>query len=95
MQIKWLRIALEDIDEIAEYIKKDNPAAAQRVVEIIYNSVNVLSVNPQIGRSGRVAGTRELILREVPFIVPYRIHEEAIEILRVLHAAREWPDDFS
>jgi toxin ParE1/3/4 len=64
------------------------------MVERIYDSVGLLARHPEIGRPGRVPGTRELIVSGSPYIVPYRIRGEEIEIITVLHAARLWPDRF-
>jgi len=60
----------------------------------IREAVDQLSLYPFLGRSGRVAGTRELIVAGTPFIVPYRIRDDVVEILSVLHAARRWPERF-
>jgi toxin ParE1/3/4 len=46
----------------------------------------------EIGRQGRAPGTRELVIARTPFIVAYRLHNETIEILRILHGAQRWPD---
>ena len=94
MQIKWLRLALDDIDEIAEYIAQDNKRAAQKVVSFIYQNVKNLENHPNIGKAGRVSGTRELYISGTPFIVPYRVIENEIQILRVLHTSRKWPKEF-
>jgi toxin ParE1/3/4 len=53
----------------------------------------LLPENPQIGRPGRVPGTRELIIPKTPFIVPYRLQGNAIQILRIYHGARRWPEN--
>ena len=68
--------------------------AATRIVERIYDSVVHLSRFPKIGRLGRVPGTRELVVSDTPFIIPYRIRRDDIEVITVLHAARQWPDRF-
>ena len=94
MRIKWLRLALKDLDDIAQYIKQDNLGAAKRVVIIIKEKVKLLSNHPHIGRPGRVPETRELIVDSIPFIVSYRIKNNEIEILRVLHCSRRWPEKF-
>jgi toxin ParE1/3/4 len=91
VRVRWLKIALANLDAEAEYIAEDNPAAAGRVVEKILRAVDLLKKNPAIGRAGRVAGTRELVVAETPYIIPYRVRGESVEILRVLHAARKWP----
>jgi toxin ParE1/3/4 len=52
----------------------------------------LLPFNPEAGRKGRVAKTRELVIARTPFVVAYRIKDETIEILRVFHGSRRWPD---
>ena len=93
MNIAWSPEAIEDLVSLRAYIAEDNPAAAQRVVRrIIQNVEELLSDNPQIGRAGRVPGTRELVIPRTPYIVPYRFQRTTIQILRVYHGARRWPD---
>jgi toxin ParE1/3/4 len=94
VRVRWLRVALANLDAEAEYIAEDNPAAAGRVVQKILRAVDLLQQNPAMGRAGRVAGTRELVVAETPYIIPYRVRGDAVEILRVFHAARKWPGKF-
>lgn len=94
MKVKWLRIALADLDVIFEHIAADNKTAARETVEHIWNSAKALAGHPNIGRSGRVAGTRELVIADSSYIVPYRVRSSEVQILRVLHAARKWPEKF-
>ena len=70
---------------------QDDPLAAQRVVARIKYSVSILSEQPGIGRPGRVPNTRELVVDRTAFVLPYRVRDNRIEILQVLHAARRWP----
>jgi toxin ParE1/3/4 len=93
MNIVWSPEAIEDLASLRAYIAEDNPAAARRVVlHLIQNVEQLLPENPQIGRAGRVPGTRELVVAKTPYIVPYRIQRTTIQILRVYHGARRWPD---
>ena len=94
MRHKWTRTALANLNDLAEYIAQDNPRAAADVVKRIVAAIEGLGENPAIGRPGRVANTRELVVPATPYIVPYRIKGDSIEILRVMHGARRWPDDF-
>jgi toxin ParE1/3/4 len=94
VRVRWLRTALANLDAEAEYIAEDNPAAAGRVVKKIFAAVELLRENPAMGRPGRVAETRELVVGETPYIIPYRIRGDVVEILRVFHAARKWPGKF-
>jgi toxin ParE1/3/4 len=68
--------------------------AAERMIERIRDVADQLANYPSLGRTGRVPGTRELIIGGTPFIVPYRIREDVVEIIVVFHAARKWPDRF-
>ncbi len=94
MQVRWLRRALENLDEEAEYIARDDPEAAARTLERIVTSVGRLGTNPSLGRRGRVLGTRELMISGTPYLVPYRVRGDTVQILRVFHGARKWPAEF-
>lgn len=93
VRVKWTRTALKDMDTAAEYIARDNIAASKRVVTRIREATKKLSDNPAMGRPGCIAGTRELVVSGSPYIIPYRVREDAIEILRVLHSSRKWPEE--
>ena len=94
MRIRWLRTALANLNAEAEYIARDNPDAAARMVATIASAVEYLVDHPAMGRPGRVSGTRELVVPDTPYIVPYRVRRNAVEVLRVFHAARKWPSRF-
>jgi toxin ParE1/3/4 len=89
----WSPEAIDDLAALRAYIEQDDPAAAQRVaLHIVHNVESLLAENPKMGRPGRVPGTRELVIPRTPFIVPYRLRGGAIQILRVFHGARRWPE---
>ena len=94
MRVRWLKRALKNLDEEAEYIARDNLQAAARIVERIATGVDRLATHPAASRPGRVPGTRELVISGTVYIVPYRVRDETVEILRVFHAARKWPEKF-
>ena len=89
MQVKWLAEAIQDLAEIRRYISRNKPAAAQDVAKRIRETISYLSEHPEIGRAGRIPKTRELVIPGLPYIVPYRVRGGAIEILGVLHGARQ------
>ena len=94
MRLRWTRLAEDDLNNIAAYIGQDSPAAAARVIlELIDQTESSLVRHPAIGRPGRVIGTRELVIGSLPYIIPYRVRDGDIEILRVLHTSRRWPSD--
>ena len=96
MQIKWLKAALQNLDDEAVYIAQDDPEAARRVVKRIVTSVSLLATNPSLGHPGRIHGTRELVIPQTRYIVPYRVRPDLqrVEILRVFHSARRLPTDW-
>ena len=94
MRVRWLARALANLNAEAEYIARDNQQAAARMVEAVHESVDLLERYPALGRPGRVAGTRELVVSGTPYIVPYRVRDNEVQILRVFHGARKWPSKF-
>ena len=91
MRVRWLKRALLDLDEAESYIAQDDPQAAAEVVLGIVMAVSLLKEQPGIGRAGRITGTKELIVANTPFIVPYRVKNDAVQVLRVYHSSRKWP----
>lgn len=91
MQVKWLRRALENLDDEAAYIARDSPRTAAEFVLHMRDSGAMLADHPDMGRPGRIAGTRELVVTRFSYILPYRVRGNAVEILRVFHTARKWP----
>ena len=94
MRIRWTRPALADLEAIGDFIARDNAAAAKRIVVGLVASVDALRDHPNLGRPGRLTGTRELIVSGTPYVVPYRVLGEDVEILAVFHGARHWPGAF-
>jgi toxin ParE1/3/4 len=91
MPIRWSPAAAEDLTRVFDYIRQENPSAAERVVRTIYESTGSLLSFPHRGRTGRVEGTRELVLPSLPLVVVYRVMQDAIEIVNVIHGAQRWP----
>ena len=92
MQIRWTKSASQNLDHIENYIAEENSAAAIDIVFRIFQAVEMLATHPHIGRPGRIIGIRELVISGTPFIVPYRVKDNFVEILRVFHTAMQWPD---
>lgn len=93
MQVKWLVTALQNLNEEAEYVAQEDPAAARLIVQRIVDAIDHLPDNPALGHPGRIHGTRELVVPNTRYIVPYRVRPRLgrIEILRVFHSSRRVP----
>ena len=94
MRIRFTRQAYRDIEVVFEYIAREDPVAAQGVLDRIETMIGHLPEHPQLGRTGRVEGTRELIVPDVPYIVAYGLNESFIDIFAIIHTAKRWPDNF-
>lgn len=91
MRVRWLRMALRNLDEEASYIAADDAAAARLVVARVLDAVAQLADQPALGRPGRIPSTRELVVAKTRYIVTYRVKRDAVEILRVFHTSRRVP----
>ncbi len=92
MKVIWSRRAVRHLVALRQYIAKDNPAAARDVAERILAAVELLRDHPHLGRSGRILGTREIVIPDTPFVIPYRVREGSIELIAVFHGRQKWPD---
>lgn len=91
MRVEWRGLAINDLLEIVTYIAQDNPEAAFDVDEEIHRQVELLITHPHIGRRGRIKGTKELVISNLSYVVPYLVGSKSVEILRVYHTSRQWP----
>lgn len=95
MRLMWSAFALADRDGIFTHIEADSPIAAVAVDEHIAQAALRLIDFPESGRSGRVPGTRELVIPRTPYVAAYALTSDSVRILRVLHGAQMWPDDIA
>ena len=91
MRLHWTTLAAEDLYRIVQRIQQNNRTAAARVATILYDGCTSLKDFPQMGRKGRIEGTRELVFPGLPYIAVYRIKDRFVEVLRIYHAAQDWP----
>lgn len=94
MHIRWTKGASRNLEQLEEYIAQDKSIAAIHIVNKIIETVELLIEHPAMGKPGRVIGTRELVIANTPYIIPYRVKGNCIEILRVLHGSKQWPGTF-
>ena len=94
MKLVWSPQARRGLREIYLHILPEDPAAARVLHARIRESVLRLAETPHMGRPGRVPGTRELMVPGTRDLVPYRVMEDSLQVLRVYHGARKWPEEF-
>jgi addiction module RelE/StbE family toxin len=94
MNVRWTKPALRDLEDIGDFIAGDDNAAAAKTVATILDAAEALTTHPHLGRAGRIGGTRELVVAHTPFVVPYRVVGDDVQILAVFHGARRWPERF-
>lgn len=94
VRVGWRPAALADLEAVFAYLLPLNPYAAERVVQEVAVAADSLTSFPYRGRSGRVAGTRELVAAH-PYIVVYEVvageegEAESVTILRIWHGAQD------
>ena len=91
MRVRWLQKAIKNLDAEADYIALENSTDAAEMFVYIKTKVDALSDFPSSGRPGRVPGTRELVIDQYPFVVPYRVAGDELHVLRIFHTHRKLP----
>lgn len=94
MKVVWSRRAISHLAHLREYIKRDSAQGAAQVAARILEAVELLQIHPEMGRVGRILGTRELVVPGTPYIIPYRVRRERLELIAVLHGHQKWPSKF-
>jgi toxin ParE1/3/4 len=93
--IEWTDQAIRQLDQAHDYIALSNSEqVAARITMHIVASVEQLSAFPMSGRAGRVPGTRELVISNMPFIAAYTIANGRVVVLAIYHGAQQWPEVF-
>ncbi len=87
------RAAVRDLTRAREYIARENPEAAREIALRIVGATEHAIQFPEIGRTGRVKGTRELVVADTQYLIVYRVKRNKIHFLRVLHGSQKWPRD--
>jgi addiction module RelE/StbE family toxin len=91
MRLRWTASAARDLERITDYLFDQTAQHAPRLVRSLYKSVAALKTFPNRGRPGKKAGTRELVIPSLPYIVVYQVTSDCLYIARILHAAQRWP----
>jgi toxin ParE1/3/4 len=91
MKVIWSRRAIRDLTRARQYIARHNPSAANETAMRIIDAVDTVSRQPQIGRSGRIGGTREFVVVGTPYILIYRVRKLHIGLAHVYDSRQAWP----
>jgi toxin ParE1/3/4 len=94
VRLHWTSLATAHLRAAYQYVANDNAVAAHALIERIFVAADMLETYPNLGRTGRVQGTRELVVAGTPFVLVYRVAPKSIELLAVFHSARRWPEEF-
>lgn len=91
MTVVWSPRAIGHLSSLRAYMARDNPDAAARTAKALLTAVERLAVLPNLGRPGRLSGTRELVVPGTTYVIPYRLRGDRLEVMAVLHGRRRWP----
>lgn len=91
MTAVWSPRAIRHLADLRAHIARDRPDAAARIAMTLLTAVDRLVEAPNLGRPGRVSGTRELVVPGTPYVIPYRLRGERLEIIAVFHGRQRWP----
>ena len=91
MTVVWSPRAIGHLAALRDYIARENPGAAARTATRLLAAVDRLAELPNLGRPGRVSGTRELVVPRTRYVIPYRERGERLEIIAVFHGRQRWP----
>jgi toxin ParE1/3/4 len=91
MTVVWSPRAIGHLAGLREYIAHDRPDAAARIGAILLTTVERLAEFPNLGRPGRVSGTREFVVPGTPYLVPYRVKGDRIEVIAIFDGRQQWP----
>jgi len=89
LKVRWTMPAANQFQAIFDYVSDENPEAAERMIRRIREAILATARMPQIGRIGRVKGTREITVSGTPYLVTYRIVERQVHVLAILHGAQD------
>ncbi|PYY16119.1 MAG: type II toxin-antitoxin system mRNA interferase toxin, RelE/StbE family [Acidobacteria bacterium] len=94
MKVLWTSRATQQLHAAYDYWSAEHsPQAGDRMLERILSAVQMLEKYPDAGRHGRIPGTREIVIPRTPFLIPYRLQHDKVQILAILHGARKWPEN--
>ena len=91
MKVVWAELAQHNLEEIGEYISQGSPQSAVRLLERLRIAADKLARFPEIGRTGKLEGTRELVVPGTDYFIVYAIENQTVNVFAVIHGAQNWP----
>jgi len=91
MKVVWSRRAIRHLVSLREFIAKESEQNAAVVAQRILDAIDLLQTQPEMGRHGRVLGTRELVVPNTSYVIPYRVRRQRLELIAVFHGRQKWP----
>ena len=91
MKVVWSRRAIQHLVALRKFIAKDSEQNAALLAKRILEAAELLQAQPNMGRPARVLGTRELLIANTPYIIPYRVRRDRLELIAVFHGHQQWP----
>jgi toxin ParE1/3/4 len=91
MKAVWSRRAVRHLVHLRQHIARDSDRSAALIASRILKAVELLQLHPEMGRPGRIIGTRELVVSETPYVIPYRVRQGRLELIAVFHGRQKWP----
>lgn len=91
VQVRFTKAAVQDLEAAFDQAQQDGGDRPQRLAAGLENALHHLLAWPASGRPGRITGTREYLVPGMPFLLPYRMEDGALVVLRFLHSSRCWP----
>jgi addiction module RelE/StbE family toxin len=92
MKLRYTEQARKDMDSLYQYVAREDPNAAQGVVERMAAMIEHLPQHPALGLRGRLPEVLELVIPNLPFVVVYELSKKTIDVLAIIHKSRRWPD---
>ena len=92
LKLKWTKQALVQLKTAHDYINEENPVVAQAVAKRIWDAAEILLTQPEMGRPGRISGTREWVIKKTPYLLAYAVKDDTVQVLRIIHSKQRWPD---
>lgn len=86
--VSWSARALQSLDNIGDYIARDNLERARNFVHGVFQQVDDLARFPFLGRASEWPDVREFVV-DKHYLVSYRVQRDEIEVLQVWHTAQK------